>query len=217
MTNEELVEKIQHGQTEYIPTLYSQVEKFLRGQANKYYMAHLSECAGKGVELDDLIQEGYFAVIGSIKGFKSEKGFKFCTYLGVHYKNYVNVLMCNRTSKSRKEPLNRSESLEEPISGELYDITLADTIEDENAQNKFDLVLNRVCLSDIHKLLSERMKGLSPKQHEAIHYRFFENMTLKKAGEKMAISPEGVRLLEAAALKKLHSEKLGEAVTQYFN
>lgn len=73
MTNEELVRLIQEGVDiqENMGILYKQNEGFIRTTCNPF-----SERA----ELDDLMQEAYFALVDAVRGFDPTLGFTFLSY-----------------------------------------------------------------------------------------------------------------------------------------
>lgn len=60
MTNEELVALIQSGERDKLPELWEQVERFVALQANK---RHLLFNGLGGVEVEDLYQSGYIALV----------------------------------------------------------------------------------------------------------------------------------------------------------
>ena len=73
MKNEELVARIQAGESDLIETLWLQVEQFIRMMANKW----------KGqVEMDDLIQQGFLILYTATAEYTPEHGVSFINYLG---------------------------------------------------------------------------------------------------------------------------------------
>ncbi len=72
MTNEELVALIRQGDNQYCEQLYNQNRGLIYKYAKKF---------SAYAELDDLMQEGYIALMNAIKGFDIACGYKFTTYL----------------------------------------------------------------------------------------------------------------------------------------
>ncbi|MGF6990062.1 RNA polymerase primary sigma factor [Lachnospiraceae bacterium PM6-15] len=72
MSNEELVRDIQAGASDKMLLLWKQCEKFIVMIANKY-VGH--------TELEDLVQEGYFALHKAVQGYDETKEVTFIHYL----------------------------------------------------------------------------------------------------------------------------------------
>lgn len=83
MTNEELVKLIKSGKREYSEQLYKQNKGIILKHAKKY---------SKHADIDDLIQEGYIALIKAANGFDESLEYKFTTYLEKtikrHFRDY---------------------------------------------------------------------------------------------------------------------------------
>jgi RNA polymerase primary sigma factor len=101
--------------------------------ANIALVVHIAKCyAGRGMELDDLIQEGSLGLMKAVKRFNYRKGNKFGTFaawwinhsiqraicdksrtirLPVHY--YDQMLRINKAIKSISEKFNREPTIEE--------------------------------------------------------------------------------------------------------
>lgn len=74
MENEEIVKAVRRGENvqENMQLLYTQNRRFMYGIARKY----------SGVaDIDDLMQEAYFALDNAVNTFESERGLKFTTHL----------------------------------------------------------------------------------------------------------------------------------------
>ncbi len=83
-----------------------------------------------GLELDDLIQEGYLGLYGAIKNYKTEEGTTFYTYANVSIRS--KILNCVLRKSIEKRNILSPLSLSETISTE-NDISLMDVLEDKNA------------------------------------------------------------------------------------
>ncbi len=215
MTNEELALLIQQGQRAYIPVLYSQVEKFIRAKANSFYRNAGIKCSRCGVELDDLIQEGYFAMLDAVKGYKPESEYKFLTYIDYPFMNRYNALTGNRTSRTKNEPLNSAKSLDEPLGAENDTFTLADTITDENSTAPFDEVLQNDYLRALHIALEKGMEQMISEQRAAIQCRYYEGRTLQDTGELIGCSREQTRQHEAKALRVFRKPKIARTLRPF--
>lgn len=83
MTNEELVERIQHGinATEYMGQLYIQNKGFIATLIKKYGYAYASSHDSLPIiEKEELMHEAYFGLIEAVKRYDPETGANFLTY-----------------------------------------------------------------------------------------------------------------------------------------
>lgn len=85
MTNEQLVLKIQAGETQFMGMLWEQVERFALQQIGKFYSRHTDRCKSLGVDMENLRQEAYLILYGAIEGYNADKGVKFLTYANYHF------------------------------------------------------------------------------------------------------------------------------------
>ncbi len=109
MTNEELVAEIQagHNEKDNLGQLWEQVQLFIRKQVQPF--------TGKG-DIDDLMQESYFAMVDAVNGFDASLGNTFLTYLSWkvrqkamrHIQNTANT---KRISVHMQERINKYKAL----------------------------------------------------------------------------------------------------------
>lgn len=207
MTNEELSILIRQGNREYIPLLYTQIEKLLKAKARSFYNKYPIICSRCGIALDDLIQEGYFAMLDAVNYYKPEDGYKFLTYIGYPLKSRYNRLTGNRSSRTKNEPLNNTKSLDEPLGAEDGAFTIGDVIKDENSEALFDEILGNDYLEDLHNTIEKSMESLTPTQRTVIQCKYFKNMTLSETSNEIDCSTDKARQYEVEALRKLRYSK----------
>lgn len=217
MTNEELAILIQQGGQEHIPQLYRQIKRFLISKANGFYRKHFERCIRCGVEVDDLIQEGYFAMLDAVKGFKPEMGYKFMTFLDYPILNRFNALTGLRTAGGRNEPLNNCSSLDEPVSEEMEAITLGDTLKDENSILPFDEFEEKEGRKGLHIALENGMQELTEEQRATIQCRYFKKKTLEKTGHVLDCSRERVRQHEQKALRTFRKPRIARTLLPFLH
>lgn len=214
MENEELAILIQQGHQEYIPQLYGQVEKLLRVMARRYFNRFYDVCARCGITEEDLIQEGYFVMMDAVKAFKQESGNKFTTYLHYPFENHVQR-MTGYNGRGPRNPLDQAKSLDEPLSSENADFTLGDTIEDENSEEQFEAVETELYRSALHTAIEKSMETLEPQQREVIHCRYYENMTMQAAGDRIGCTREQARQQEQKAIRTLRKPKIAKTLRTF--
>ena len=202
MTNEELAIEIQKGNTEYLPLLFDQVEKFIRKKAAQRLRV-LGE--DSGIEFDELYDSGYLAVIEAAKYFKPESGYKFLTFLDKPLKNAFAEVTNARTQKGLKDPLRNAVSLETPV-GEDETLTIGDTIADDTDITAE--VIRKVSNKELHKALDNALEQLDPLETEAIRLQYYSNLNLQQSAVPMKVEPDKVSYLRQNGMRKYVRLKL---------
>ena len=203
MTNEELAVRIQRGETGLYSHLWARVEKLVALLAGRYYARSQVTCARSGVELDDLIQVGYFAMLDTVKSFDYKTGYKLTTYLKRHLLNQWAQMLDVRYGREKFDPLNRCTSLEKPIGGENEDIALGDVIPDKAAEQAIESSLERVYTQQLHDVLESCLDTLRPQEADTIRGRFYRGETLKQIAERQGCAFQYIRTLETNGLRSL--------------
>ncbi|MBD5170043.1 MAG: hypothetical protein HDT20_08015 [Oscillibacter sp.] len=92
MSNEELAVMIQAGDRERLTELWDQVRRLVCQQARRW------AAGGRGgVEVEDLQQAGFIAVLRAADSFDSSKGAKFTTALDYYLKQEFTAAVGQRT------------------------------------------------------------------------------------------------------------------------
>lgn len=201
MTNENLVELIQDGEAEMIPVLWEQTEKFFSLKAKKWFFKYPDMCRRAGVDLDDLMQEAYFAFTDAIRYYKREEGFTFLTYTKYPLLARFNYLLGLRYEAQSHLPLNGYVDIEKPLGD--GDVKLLDAIPDPSAAAAFKSLEDRLDSEILRRDLEECIDRLKPAYAQAIRMRFFQGHTLESAAEKLGCSPNMVKSREADGLRGL--------------
>ena len=114
MTNERLAELIREGgNDELLPLLWDKTQFLIYQKCGQLWRLYSEKLERFGYSLDDLRQESYNALLFAVKGFKSEKGYKFTTYLNYGLKRVIRGLLSGDA-----DVLNQpgTQSLEQPLS-----------------------------------------------------------------------------------------------------
>lgn len=165
---------------------------------------------GRGISLQDLIQEGILGLFDALSKFDASRA-RFSTYSSWYVRNRLNLLVANSAqavrmpiSARRKNPGGQRITMvdiETPLG--VGDLTLADTLVDENCQ---DPVESR-SEADLKNLLASALSVLDERERAIVEARFGidrdQEETLGELGERFGISRERIRQIEAGALKKL--------------
>lgn len=200
-TNEELALRIKAGDNEAVAALWEQTKKLAYQFAFKFYNRSMASCASAGITLEDVKQECFFVVLAAAQAFDEAKGFKFTSYLNFHAKNHFNALIGIR-GNTAKRPMNCAESLDELIPGG-EDITISDTIPDENATQAFEDAEREMYCQQLHGAMEQALGTLDEQQEETIRARYYQGMTFEAIAQQSGFSRERVRQVVAKGLRGL--------------
>ncbi len=207
MTNEEMAVRVQKGDFGFDALLWEHVEKLARLMARRYYTRSKITCIRAGVQLEDLEQAAYLAMMDAVKGFKLESGYKFTTYLRRQALNRWGRMLDIRTGQKSFDPLNRCVSLETPISTEDDSITLEDAIPDREAEQAIEDSLERVYNEQLHAVMESCLATLEDMEADTIRGRFYNGETFKEIAVRRGCTIDQARKMEANGLRGLRHPK----------
>lgn len=196
MTNEELALRIQAGEGELAGQLWEQMARLVYRHCHRYFTLYGERCAHAGVTLDDLMQEGYLALMDAAQAYDPAKGFKLSSYLKYPLMNRVKVLL----GFAKPSPLNDAGSIHEEL-GE--DLTLEDMLEDETAREAMEGAIDHLWADQLHQTLDTCLATLTPPEEAAVRARFY--------GDR----PTGDGQTEAKGLRKLRTSRCMRLLRPY--
>lgn len=155
---------VQDG-TADILALWFACRRYVWQQAARWYRGFDGR---RGVELDDLEQAGYEALVRAVAMWKQEAG-GFLTALTFCLKTAFAATYGMQTTRAEKDPLNDAASLDAPIAGTDEGCTLGDTVCDEESERAFDTA-ERV---ERCQAVRRAVLRLPPEQREALIAEFW--------------------------------------------
>lgn len=202
MTNEQLAEFIQEGDSDLKPVLWERVKKLLYMFSGRYYRKYTEYCERCGVTEWDLKQQAYSAFELSLQGYSSERG-AFSTYLTFGFKRSLRELF------KSKEPLNTADSLNEVIGGSDNDSTTerGDLFADEKALDFVTAVEDADESEYIKRTIRNAVDLLPEDERMVINEYYFNGKTYKAIAEDNDQSIEYIRQRHGKALKKLRKDR----------
>ena len=203
MTNEELVALVQSGERDKLPELWEQVERFVVQQARRRHL--LSGGAG-GVEVEDLYQSGYIALVAAVDSYDPAAGRTFIGWLALALKTAFAEAGGCRSIKQARDPLRHAGSLDVPAS-EDSDTAIVDLIADPGATQDFRDVEERLYLEQLHNALEKALDELPDRQGDTLRRRFYQNRSLEEIADDEGISGEAVRQWQMKGLQKLRQQQ----------
>lgn len=202
MSNEELAVLVKQGDICARGMLWEAVKGLIYTKAYQYINQNKERCAARGVCCDDLVQEGYFALLDAADAYEQEKGYQFNSFLSYPLLNRWNQLAGFRTAAGRKDLLSVSIGLDTPT--EDGKETIANLINDSRAEDDFERVEERIYTEQLHASLDRYMSEyLDKRESEVIRRRYYARETLVVAAGNMGISFQRVKQMEYRAMKKL--------------
>jgi len=207
MSNEELVAEIQAGATERMSELWEQVEGLIKWNANRI-MTVLEGCPGRGVEFEDLYQSGYLAMVTAVNTYNPTAGGNFATWLMYHLKSAFAEATGYRTQKGRQEPLNNYLSLDTPLTDDTDSDSLMDLIADPSGQNGIISAEDALYREQLHDAMEEALSAIPEQYADALRLRYYDGLSLNRAGEIRGVSGERIRSMENKGIRLLRRSQI---------
>lgn len=188
---------------------------------------------GRGVDYEDLVQNGCVGLIKAVDNFDFSKGYKFSTYAVPVIMGEIKRLFRDggaiKVSRSLKEKSMRAQSLKEkfirqkmrePTVGELSELLGCDVNETaeilnvinpmislssfgEDVNSEFDLPVDEDDRLFDHLSLSQVLQTLDEKEKAIIDYRYYRGQTQTATAQALGVSQVQISRKEKAVLRKL--------------
>lgn len=200
MTTNEIAAAVLAGQAD-VMKLWEAVRRLAYSRAQRWLRATERHM---GVEIDDLMQAAFLALLESLDYWKPEAG-AFTTVYVLRLMAQFTVATGQRTTREKRDPLNAALSLDSPAPG-TDDFTLADTSEDPVAMIdelvEADFALSRS--RDIRRALGI----LNEMQRRVVVLRYFGGLTIKQTAERMHLTRAKVTNAEYKAIRRLKRSRI---------
>ncbi len=207
MSNEELVQLIQAGATERMGELWEQVKGLVAWKARHIMTALDLRGNPCGVELEDLIQSGYLALVEAVETYDPAAG-AFSTWLMYYLRRVFAEATRYRTRREQNEPLNNCLSLETPLSDDADSDTIMDVVADPGGLKGQESVEEAEFRKELHEALEVALQAIPGNYRDVLRLRYFENMTLENIGEQRGTSKERIRQMESKAIRQLQKPNI---------
>lgn len=168
-SNEKLAVSIQAGDRGKLLELWAGVERYAWKKAAAWPRA--------GLEVEDLMQSAFLALLEAVSSFSPDKGAQFLTWYTFRLKTAFAEATGWRTERQRRDPLRAAVSLDAPLTDDEGDMTLADTIPDPAAEAVIEESALRLTVQGI-------LEELPEDQQAALYRRYWMNLPLDEAGRK---------------------------------
>lgn len=204
MENERLALLSQQGNRQALGKLWEGLRPLLFSLAWRFYTRQGKDrCAQRGVALEDLQQESFFALCDAVQAYRPEKGYQLTTYLSRATENRFRACM---GMLHKADALNHADRLERPIPGDEEGREQGDVIPDEKAEAALFAVDDRQEREHFHNVLEQALGELSVVQSAVLRHRFTQRHTRMETALALHITPQEVRREEARALGLLRGK-----------
>ncbi len=205
LTNEELAVQIKNGKEEYLYKLWEQTQKFIKLRAKTYLKNENISFGGIGVE--DLTQEGFFALLKAVKAYDETSGYTFLTYFGYYLKNAFRDAFGLRYKKTV--------SLDEPLPSE-ENHTLLDYLKDEDPYCNIDDYVNKsVYKKELRSALDLSLSILTPKARQMIELYYFCDLKSSSIAKLLNCSPTNVNAVIGNGLIQIYRSKYRDILRSF--
>ena len=217
-TTENLVVRIQNGEYNLMPALWENVHDFITWRARQQ-IAIIGNRGG--VEVNDLVNSGYFALIDAVRTYQPGKSV-FLSWLSIHLKNSFSEATGFRTQAQKNDALRFAISLSTPLDDESGDV-LGDILESPESTSGFDRVDEKIHVGQLRTALQEEIDRLTRNQAQVIRSRYFVGESYSDIGRRLNVSTSRAQQLEDEAMRELRKpeslrrlESFVEARTPYY-
>lgn len=200
-TNEELVEKIQGGESDCMVVLWDQVAGLVRWRAWRVVTAINESGVSVGIEYDDLCQCGYETLADAVAGY-TPGSCAFSTFFVSRLKTAFATATGYRTKRQAQDPIRWAVSLDLPV-GENEETSFSEVIPDPAAEGAISAVAERELREQRREAVRAAVAGLPAQERAVLDLRYFQDMSVSDAATTLGISEKDARRLESNALRYL--------------
>ena len=212
MTNEELAVLIKAGHDDLTLQLWEGVKKWVSRVAVHWYTAFQG---GRGVELADLIQSGYIAMLAAVSTFDGTEG-AFTTWLTEYLRKEFSVTYGVRTERGRKDPINSAVPFDAPI-GDDDDLTIADIVVDPDGENGYRAVEDADYIRALRAALEKALDDIPPKNADVLRRKYFGGQAQNDIADELGVTAPEVARRERKAFSDLRKPQTMKELSDFFD
>ena len=151
MTDEQVVELCQSGDSLAMEYLLNKYKNFVRSKARSYFLM--------GADHEDIVQEGMIGLFKAVRDFRQDKLSSFRAFAELCVTRQI-ITAIKTATRQKHIPLNSYISLNKPIYDEESDRTLMDVIVEGHVDNQEELIISQEDLHGINTQLAEMLSSL---------------------------------------------------------
>lgn len=195
MTDEELVELSKKADETASDELYHRYKSLVRVKARHYFLV--------GADRDDLMQEGMIGFFKAVRDFDIGKNNSFRPFAEMCIVRQL-LTAIKQATRLKHSPLNRYESLYEPVFDEDSDKQLLDTIGASSALDPQELFIKQEFSKDLEEAINTI---LTPFEHSVLTL-FLEGKSYAQIADELGRTVKAVDNAMQRIRKKLEKYRL---------
>lgn len=202
LTNEALAVQAKAGDQNALAALWERNRGLLALMFRRLAENSRERMAAAGVTIEDLEQEGYFAMMDAVRLYDTDAGTKFTTFLRYPVMNVFFSTVGLRLQRQKQDPLCKAASLDEVLDTEDGDGSpRGDLVPDVAAEEAFRDADERIFNQQLRAALDESMGRLNPRQAFVLRSRFYDGNTQADTAAQLNVCPQYIHTLEQNALR----------------
>lgn len=212
MSHEILIADIQRGQRERLPELWDTVRNFAARQAHRRLTAYRAGNTDCAVDVDDLMQEGFLAMVEAAETFQAGGRMSFLGWWDFRLKTAFNEALGVRWKRTLHAPEHQCVRLSQPLTaGE------GDTLEDclPAVADDFQAVDREIWRAQLHTAMQSALEVLPQAQRELLHQRYYQGRTRAQIAQSEGVSQEAIRTREVRALAAIRKAKAAGRLSEF--
>lgn len=190
MTDEQIVEKCQQGDSRAVEYLLNRYKNFVRARARSYFLI--------GADHEDIVQEGMIGLFKAIRDYKPDRQSSFHAFAELCVTRQI-ITAIKTATRQKHIPLNSYVSLNKPLYDDESDRTLLDVIMEGRVTNPEELIISQEGYNSISKRLYE---SLSELEMGALH-DFLEGKSYQEIAEHLGSHAKAIDNALQRVRKKL--------------
>ena len=158
-----------------------------------------------GIEHDDLINAGYFAMLQAVKAFDPNRNeVSFIGLLSFYLRKHFSSVFALQSAAQKNDAIHISVSIDTPIS-EDEDASLSELIPDAKNEIPFEQIVQRDYNAYLHCVLDTILDTLPTPYREIIVLRYYENQDIPTVAATIGMSEKEARAAEKKALRLMRT------------
>jgi RNA polymerase sigma factor (sigma-70 family) len=158
---------------------------------------------GRGVDLEDLVQEGWFGVRRAVELWDHRRGFRLSTYAGWWVRHAMERAVAHQ-GRTIRLPRSFARRVSEAVTTVPLDFPFAEVAVSVEADDRLEQ-------EELVAAISHALAGLGHREREVVQRRFGLHSdaleTLECIGCDVGVTRERVRQIESSALQKLRRDR----------
>lgn len=218
MTNDQLAQAIQDGDTSLLPALYEQIYKLFAMLADKQYKRFADRFEQCGIMPEDLRQECYFVLLRMLSAYDRTKGFQFTSYINYQLSAHIRHLLHLQDGKcAQTDLLVTSASLDKPIDSMNGEGSMLDLIPDP-ASDPTASIEQVDYIKRLHEDLEQCITGaLTPRQQSIVRAYYFKGDNFPAIAKSQRVRISYVASEHRQALKRLKRSSHGHKLARQYD